>query len=134
MNIIPQFDRTVANMMRSFGTSAQLRIAISEAYDPETSENIVEYHDYPVNAMFFDYLKKNEGLGTDGKTLIQSGDKQVFVQPPQKTETGIPLPVASPNKWFLVLGEKTYKVITLKQHNPSMTNSGCILYELYVRE
>lgn len=121
-------------MMRQFGTTAQIRIAISEQYEPETSENIVEYHDYPVNAMFFDYLKKNEGLGTDGKTLIQSGDKQVFVQPPQKSDAGIALPTISPNKTFLVLGDKTYKVITVKQHNPSMTNNGCVLIEMYVRE
>lgn len=131
MNIL---DRTVASMMAKFGTTAQIRIAISEAYDPSTSENVVDYHDYPVNAMFFDYIRKTEGLGAENQTLIQSGDKQVYIQPPQKTDFGMALPTISPNKSLLIFGDKIYKIVTLKQHNPSMTNDGCVLFEMYVRE
>jgi hypothetical protein len=127
-------DRTVATMMSRFGTSALIKVAISEQYDTDTSENIVSYQDYPVNAMFFDYVRKNEGESTENNTLVKTGDKQVYVQPPQKTETGIALPHLSTNRDFLKIGDKQYRIITVKQLNPSMSQEGCVLYELYVRE
>jgi hypothetical protein len=132
--MISLFDESVADMMASFGTTAYIVVATSEQYDPETSQNVVSTTDYRVNAMFFDYLDKKQGLGTSGTSLIQSGDKQVFVQPPHKTETGLPLPHLLPNRDKLKLGDKVYKIITLKQYNPSMTDAGCVLYELFVRE
>jgi hypothetical protein len=109
-------------------------VAISETYDPTTSENTVSYQDYAVNILVFDYVRKQEGVGTEKNTLVQTGDKQVYVQPPQKTDTGIPLPHLSPNSDFLKVGDKTYKIVTVKQYNPSMSSDGCIVYELYVRE
>jgi hypothetical protein len=128
------FDRTVANMMSRFGTDAHMIVSVSEVYDTSTSENTVVTHDYLVNAMFFDYVRKNEGEGTQQNTLIRTGDKQVYVQPPQKNDDGLPLPNFSANNTQLKVGNKTYKIITLKQLNPNLSNDGCILYELYVRE
>jgi hypothetical protein len=132
--MITGFDRTVASMMSKFGTTANISVAISEAYDPETSENIVTYQDYPVNIMVFDYVRKNEGEGTANNTLVQTGDKQVYVQPPQKTEVGIALPHLHANRDFLKISDKTYKIVTVKQLNPSLAQDNCILYELYIRE
>jgi hypothetical protein len=109
-------------------------VAISEAYDPTTSENVVSYQDYAVNILVFDYVRKNEGDSTERNTLVQTGDKQVYVQPPQKTDIGIPLPHLSPNRDFLKVGDKIYKIVTVKQYNPSMSSEGCVVYELYVRE
>jgi len=128
------FDRTVASMISKFGTTANLSVAISEEYDPATSENTVMYQDYLVNIMVFDYVRKNEGEGTEQNTLIKTGDKQVFVQPPQKTEMGVSLPHLSPNRDFLKVNDKIYKIVTLKQYNPSMSTEGCVMYEMYVRE
>jgi hypothetical protein len=127
-------DRTVASMMSKFGTTAYISVAISEEYDPSTSENTVVYQDYPVNIMVFDYIRKTEGEGTQNNTLIKTGDKQVYVQPPQKTEVGIPLPHLNANKDFLKIGDSIYKIITVKQLNPSLAQDSCILYELYIRE
>ncbi len=132
--MIDLFDSTVADMMNSLGTRATFKIAVSEEYDTTTSTNIVNYREIPVKAMFFDYLDKKYGLGTEGKTLIQSGDKQVYVQPPQKVKGGLPLPHLDPNKDFFVHNGKTYRIVFLKQHNPSMTDAGCVMIELYIRE
>lgn len=129
-----QLDRTVASMMSKFGTVASISVAISEEYNPATSENVVTYQDYPVNIMVFDYVRKNEGEGTEQNTLVKTGDKQVYVQPPQKTEVGIALPHLSANRDFLKIGDKTYKIVTVKQLNPSLAQQNCILYELYIRE
>lgn len=129
-----QLDRTVANMMSKFGTTAYISVSISEAYDPLTSENVVSYQDYPVNVMMFDYVRKNEGEGTEQNTLVKTGDKQVYVQPPQKTEMGLALPHLNANKDLLKLGDQVYKIVTVKQLNPSLSQDSCVLYELYVRE
>lgn len=134
MNVIQQFDRTVANMMAKFGTTAKISVPVQAEYDPSTSENVVHCHDYPVQAMFFDYVRKNEGLGTERDTLVQTGDKQVYVQPPQKLQDRLPLPQFSPAGSFLKVGQKMYKIITVKQINPSLSSDGCVLYEFYVRE
>jgi hypothetical protein len=127
-------DRTVANMMSKFGTQGYISIAISSEYDPATSENTVTYQDYLVNIMVFDYVRKNEGEGTEQNTLIKTGDKQVYVQPSQKTELGLALPHLSANSDFLKIGDAQYKIITVKQLNPALTQDSCVLYELYVRE
>ena len=128
------FDRTVASMMSKFGTTAYISVAISEEYDPSTSENTVTYQDYLVNIMVFDYVRKTEGEGTEKDTLIKTGDKQVYVQPPQKTEVGLALPHLNANRDMLKIGSNTYKIITVKQLNPSLAQDSCVLYELYIRE
>lgn len=128
------FDRTVASMMSKFGTTGAIKVAVSESYDPATSENSVIYQDYPVNIMVFDYVRKSEGEGTQNNTLIKTGDKQVYVQPPQKTEVALALPHLNSNRDLLVIGDKVYKIVTVKQLNPSMVQENSILYELYIRE
>jgi hypothetical protein len=127
-------DRTVASMMSKFGTTAYVSVAVSEEYDPATSENTVSYQDYLVNIMVFDYVRKSEGEGTEQNTLIKTGDKQVYVRPPQKTEVGLSLPHLNANKDLLKIGDKLYKIVTVKQLNPSLAQDSCVLYELYVRE
>lgn len=127
-------DRTVSSMMSKFGTSAYISVAVSEEYDPATSENTVSYQDYLVNIMVFDYVRKSEGEGTEQNTLIKTGDKQVYVQPPQKTEVGLALPHLNANSDLLKIGNKLYKIVTVKQLNPSLSQDSCVLYELYVRE
>jgi hypothetical protein len=121
-------------MMAKFGTTAHVMVSLTESYNTDTSENIVSFKDIPVKAMFFDYVRKNEGEGTENSTLIKTGDKQVYIQPPQKTQDGLPLPHFSPNKDYLKVDGKVYKIITIKQLNPSMSNDGCVLFELYIRE
>src|SRR5689334_22608494 len=106
-------DRTVASMMSKFGTTAYISVAISEEYDPSTSENTVTFQDYLVNIMVFDYVRKTEGEGTEKDTLIKTGDKQVYVQPPQKTEVGLALPHLNANRDMLKIGSNTYKIITV---------------------
>jgi hypothetical protein len=132
--MITGFDRVVANMVNKFGTTAYVSVAVSEVYDPLTSENVVTYQDYPVNAMLFDYVRKNEGEGEAQNTLIRTGDKQVYIQPPQKTDIGLALPHLSANRDFFKINDKIYKIVTVKQLNPSQQQVNCILYELYIRE
>lgn len=130
MNVL---DRAVAKITGMFGTQAIIRIVTGQQYDTTTSQNVVTYTDYNVNVIIQDYLRKEDGLGAERNTLIQSGDKQVYVQPPQKIGS-LPLPTISPNQDLFVFGGKVYKIVFLKQLNPSMSVNGCVAYELYIRE
>lgn len=132
--MIDAFDEVVYNMMQDFGTTAYVIVTTHEEYDADTSENIVTQENYKVKAVFFDYLDKNSGVSAEKNTLIRSGDKQVFIQPPHKTETGITLPHLDPSKDTLKIGNKIYKIVAVKEYNTTMSKSGCILYEAYVRE
>lgn len=132
--MIEMFDEVVYNMMQEFGTYAFLSVTTKEEYDPEISENIVIKVDYKVKVCVFDYLDKRSGVGTESNSLIQTGDKQVFIQPPHKTVTGVPLPHILPNRDLLKIGDKIYKIVAIKEYNPSMSRQGCVLYEAFVRE
>lgn len=132
--MIGAFDNLVNDMMDSFGTVAYVVVATKEGYDVETSENVVTEVPYKVRAMFFDYVDKAAGVGTERNSLVQTGDKQVFIQPPHKTITGVPLPHIMPNRDKLRVADKIYKIVTIKEFNTSMTRQGCVLYEAYVRE
>lgn len=133
MTAFSQFDRVVATMMAKFGTVGYIQVATVGAYDPATSQVSVTYKDVPVNIITFDYIRKTEGLGEEKNTLVQSGDKQILVQPTQKAG-GAVLPVPKPNKDLFKMNGVSYKIITSKQYNTSMTNDGAVLYELYIRE
>jgi hypothetical protein len=133
MTAFTQFDRVVATMMKQFGKVGYIQIVTLGEYDPSTSEVSSESTDVPVNFIAFDYVRKTEGLGEEKNTLVQSGDKQILVQPPQKAgNTAIPIP--KPNKDLFKIDGISYKIITAKQHNPNLTDDGAVMFELYIRE
>lgn len=132
--MISTFDNMISDMMQMYGSYAYIDVAVKEYWDEDKSENIVERKDYKVKACFFDYLDKKAGVSTEGTTLVQTGDKQVLIQPPHKTATSVPLPHIQPNRDRLKIGDKVYKIVALKEYNPSMARAGCVLYEAYVRE
>jgi hypothetical protein len=84
----------------------------------------------PVRAILMDRTLQHNGLGEKGSTEILAGDKQMFVQPPQ-TPTGPTILNIDPTKDTVLVGSVRYKIVTLKEINP--TSSYPMLYELYVR-
>lgn len=100
-------------------------IKTTSVYVPETSENIVTEKRYTMQAIPLDYINKNEGVGTNAQTLIRSGDKQVFIKP-SRYVTDI-----DPSADMLQMGSKIYKIITVKEMNPTL--SDVLYYELFVR-
>lgn len=120
--------RAVMNMMRTKGGAASLVIPDGEpAYNPDTSTVISTETYYPVRVIVFDYIKKTDGTGTVyGSTLIETGDKQVFVQP----TPDLPVPKARTGR--VIFKGVSYNIITVKAIDPSGTN--VLLYELFMRE
>lgn len=109
---------------QGWSTTATL-IKTTSVYDDATSENIVTEKRYTMQAMPFDYINKNEGSGTNSGTLIRSGDKQVFVKPNKYVKD------IDPSADTLQIGTKIYRIITVKEVNPTLTD--VLYYELFVR-
>lgn len=123
MNLDP-IARTVMNMMRVRGGTSYLQVKVVPVYDPATSTaSAGGVEEYEVRTIVFDYLPKFSGETTADGTMIKAGDKQVFMNP-----ANIPKPKRGD---VVLLSGTKWTVVTVKDHNPSGSNS--YLYELFVR-
>lgn len=118
--------RGVLNMMRQFGGMATLVVDNGEGtYDPETSTTIPSITSYPVRVIAQDYIQKTSGITTAAGGLVQTGDKQFFIQ----VDDGVPLPRAGVD--YIVFQGHKWTAIAIKDYNPSGSKS--YLYEVYAR-
>ena len=127
------FDRALANMIKNFGGIATLQIYSDGTYDTTTGEVTNSKTDYPVNVLVFDYQLKKDGRNTDTDSLIESADKQVYVQPRNKVNARYTMPRIMPNRDRILIGSDIWKIVALKELNPSNSNGGAILFELYLK-
>ena len=126
------FHRFVSTMMSRFSAPATILSQGTGSYNPDTSEYVATTTSYTVRIIPFDYIKKGDGLGTATGTDIQTGDRQIYLEPLNQTNSDLVMPRLQPNKDRLQVADKLYRIIALKELNPTMSDS--ILYELYVRE
>jgi hypothetical protein len=81
----------------------------------------------------FDLTLQSNGTSTFRSTLIEAGDKQLFIQPPVKSDN--PNWITNeivPGRDTITIKGDSYDVVTFKEINPTTTNS--ILWELYIRK
>lgn len=132
---LSDFDECIMLMMQDFGTIATLIVQddSTAAYNPITStyEGATPAQ-YAVNAIFMDYTLQRYGQQDQAGTLIQNGDKQCFLQPINKANSGLTMPTIQPNKDRISVAGKIYKIASLKMVNPTMVNN--IVYELHLKE
>ena len=131
---IAQFDRVVLNTMNLYGGSSTLQIHTVGAYDPATSTNTNTVTEYTVRTMLFDYTRPNDGINSQGGTLIQSGDKQLLMMPYNKTATGNAILTIQPNKDTIKIGTDVWKIVSIKELNPSNVSGNAIYYDLQIRK
>jgi hypothetical protein len=129
MNI---FDAVVQRTMKKFTGKATILIQGVGVYDDDTGTYTTSDSSYEVNCLVFDKTLQSNGTQTDKNTLIQAGDKQVFIQPVEKDKDVNPLPRIKPERDSILLSGVKYGIVTFKEINPSQ--SDCILIELYVRK
>jgi hypothetical protein len=121
---ISNIAQVVVNMMLRFG--APVTVVVSEGtYDPTESENTTTDTTYTPNGMVLDYTLQSNGSQTLPNTLIEAGDKQIFLEPLDG------MPALRPGKDHVVLGSDKYKIVTVKELNPSQAAN--TLIELLVR-
>jgi hypothetical protein len=112
------------NIIRQFGGSATLTVVTGEVYDVETSTVVTTETQYPIKMVAQDYIQKSNGLYAQNGTLLQTGDKQFFIQ-----SEGVPVP--RPGTDSIIFEGRKWTVLTVKDYNPSGVKSYC--YEIYAR-
>lgn len=118
--------RTVLNMMSRYGGSAVLVVDNGEGtYDPETSTTTSAETEYQIRVLAQDYIQKTNGITTQLGGLVQTGDKQFFIQPAD----GMPMP--RPGSDAIIFEGRKWTVTTIKDYNPSGTKT--YVYEVYAR-
>lgn len=129
----PNFDALVDKFMDSYGFSCTI-IRQGNNYDPTTSENITTEQLIPCTGILFDYTLRQLGDKNVADSLIQSGDKQLFIKPVQKAEFGDLTTITNlfTSSDSIEIGSIRYKVITFKQINPTTANP--YVWELSIRK
>lgn len=129
---VDKFVKVVTKEMSRYGTDVEI-IRTTSVYNPHYSTSTSSETIYPCRGILLDLTLQSNGDTTKPNSLIEMGDKQLFIQPTdddgfyQDNETGS----VFPNKDKIRINGKVYKVITFKQINPSTTNS--VLWECYIR-
>jgi len=129
MSYLSPFDGVVANMMSMFGGLATLKTYSDGTYID--GENIVDEFLFDVKVLLTEYPQMGAGEKQEFNTLILAGDKQCFMQPIEKTGSGLVPPEVKANIDKIQVGNTEYKIMNMKEVNPSGTNN--VLYELHLR-
>lgn len=129
--MLEDFDQCVTEFMNDFGGVGILHIAGTSIRNPDTNDLEVVVTPIQVRAILLDLTLQSNGLQTVAGSLIQAGDKRCYIQPINKTNPALAMPVVQPNKDKFEMGDITYTIVTLKEINPTATNN--VLYELYLR-
>ena len=127
---IGTFDGVVSRMMASYGGSATLKTYSEGEY--VDGENIVQEFPFSVKVLINEYPQSGAGDKQEFNTLILSGDKQCFMQPVEKSGINIIAPEVKANRDKLQVGTTEWKILNVKEVNPSGTNN--VLYELHLRK
>lgn len=122
------FHRTVIELMDEFGTSAGTFIKVKPGtYDPNTGMVTTVTVEVPVQLILTDLTLQSNGYSVKYGTLIQAGDKEIYVRPTDQLKLlGI-----DPATDSVRVAGVTYKIVTFKEANPTGTDP--IVYSLYAR-
>lgn len=121
-----QLIQTVNNLIGQFGGPATLMLSVAPPYDPTTGTAAAQVDNYAVQVIAFDFLQKKDGDGMQGGTLIESGDKMVYMM----AADYVPRP--DPKTTTLLWCGRQYSILTVKEMNPSGSVKVCT--ELFIRE
>lgn len=124
------FDSMVVEFMNEFGTTATIILHHTGTYDTSTGVYANGTTNVSVKAILMDRTLRSDGDQNSANSLIQAGDKQCFIQPPEKN--GGSVIQINTSSDLCLIGGTTYRIVTMKQINPSTTDN--VLFELYLRK
>lgn len=125
------FDLTVLEFIRESGCSATLIKEATGAYNPATGTVASDTDEIAVEAILMDLTLQSNGLSTKYGTLVEAGDKELYMRPPHKTNPLLGEIEIKPASDRIRVGAVTYKIVTFKELNPSASDPA--LYTLYLR-
>ena len=125
------FDLTLLEFIKEYPASVTLLRVVEGEYDPATATVPTTTQEIAVQGILMDLTLQSNGLSVKYNTLIEAGDKEIYLRPPHKTH-GWPAPYEiSPASDKIRVGSVVYKIVTLKELNP--TGSDPVLVSLYLR-
>lgn len=129
MNFAAQFDNVVRDMIGMAGGTGTLRVFTDGVYvDGEITRTST---DYTVNIALNDFPQANSGEKSHFGTLIESDDKELMLQPINKADTNATQPSIQANRDLIIVNNIEWKILALKEINPSGVNT--ILYTAHLR-
>lgn len=129
MNFISQFDRVVTDMMALAGGTAILRVFTDGSYsDGEVTRTST---DYPITITLNDFPQANSGMKSRFGTLIEADDKEMLMQPIDKANFSVTAPSIHANRDLVIINGVEWKILALKEINPSGANA--ILFDMHLR-
>lgn len=129
--MLEDFDATVLAFLQDYGNTFTLVKPGAEAYDPATATVTQVNEEIPVQGILMDLTLQSNGLSAKYGTLVQAGDKEVYLRPPHKTDPLISPVEITPTIDKIVAEGIVYNIVTMKELNPTGTNP--VLYTLYLR-
>lgn len=135
MSAIAKFDRVVRKEMTRYGFDLIVKrnSATASSYNPALGRAAATVTTLPCRGILFDLTLQSNGNQTMKDSLIQAGDKQLYIEPIFKQDPNFQSPPSRliPGQDEVVIGSDTYRIVTFKEVNPSASNS--CLWELYIR-
>lgn len=103
----------------------------TSVYNLATSENEETQVDTTVKVILLDIDRTSNGFSTKFGTLVNAGDKEVWILPPQKADPLATPLVPNPAADRITIAGITYKIVVIKEANP--TGSNVLVYNAMLR-
>jgi len=124
------FDAAVLEFFNDYPLTITYIQSVNGSYDPATSEYTVSEIATECKAILLDLTHINNGLSTKYGTQIVSGDKELYLLPPEKDFFSAPL-IITPSSDKVVVNNVTYTVAAMKEINP--TGNAPIVYTFHIQ-
>lgn len=126
------FDNAVKEFFNDFGfTATYIKASTDGSYDTSTGEYAAVVEEIPVEAILLDLTLQSNGLSAKFGALVEAGDKNLLVRPPNKTDSTQPALTVTPVSDRVRVNGVEYKIVTMKEVNTTSTNA--LIYDLYIR-
>jgi hypothetical protein len=131
MTAFADFDGAIGEFFDDFGFEATLLKINSVTHNTTTRGSTPVVVEIPVEAILMDLTLQSNGLSVKFGTLVQAGDKELYVRPPNKVDPVLLPLTITPQKDRVRVNGVEYSVVTMKEVNT--TGSEALLYDLYIR-
>lgn len=132
MSYFAEFDKTALEMVNLFGTTATYIKNTGGSYNPATGEYSLAQTTFPIKCIVMDLTLQSNGNTYRNGTMIEAGDKQVYIIPPEKINPTADVLIVNPSTDKILIGTKEWNIVTSKEYNPSQSDN--VLIELYIRK
>ena len=130
MTDFTDFDEALAEFFEEFGFEATY-LKNGNSYNSTTLKSTQTVTEITVEAILLDLTLQSNGLSTKFGTLVLAGDKELYIRPPNKTDSSADPLAINPSTDKIRVNGVDYKIITMKEINT--TSSEPLVFDLYIR-